>query len=321
MRLSIVVPVYNVEKYLERCIRSLLAQDIPHSDYEIRIVNDGTKDGSLAIAEKLAAENPNVFVTSQANKGLSGARNTGLREVRGTYVWFVDSDDSIQAICLSNLLETMEKQQLDTCHIGFSHVFNNGSVRSYLPPEGSDVEVLDGKSFFTRFHTVPTAWSFVHRTAFLRENDLWFYEGIVHEDEEFLPRMLFACQRITSLRKELYVYYENAASIMGTRNLKSDLDKCRVLDSFRDFLAENQVSDAFRNQLNYRAFVLFQTVLHPAGFFRLSKEDQVRLQARLKDTAFYPIPAIEGLNAKFKLYRALMNLNLSWYPQIRKRIG
>ena len=321
MRLSIVVPVYNVEKYLERCIRSLLNQDIPHSDYEIRIINDGTKDGSLAIAERLSAEYANVSVTSQANKGLSGARNTGLREVTGTYVWFVDSDDSIEANCLGHLLETMERRNLDTCHIGFTHLFNDGSTRGYLPPEGSDAEVLDGQTFFSRFYTVPTAWSFVHRTEFLRQHQLTFFEGIVHEDEEFLPRMLFACGRIASLRKSLYVYYENTASIMGTRNLKSDLDKCRVLDSFRDFLKGNTVSETFRDRLNFRAFVLFQTVLHPSGFYRLSAEDQSRLLARLQETAFYPIPAIAGLNTKFKLYRGLMNLNLTWYPRIRKRIG
>jgi glycosyltransferase involved in cell wall biosynthesis len=321
MKLSFVVPVYNVEKYLERCILSLMDQDIPASDYEVCIVNDGTKDNSLEIARNLAGRYPNLRVVSQENRGLSGARNTGLKEISGKYVWFVDSDDAIQKNCLKGLLNHMEALELDTCHIGFTHYFNNGHQRPYIPLSHPKGPVVTGIEFFSEVDTVPTAWSFVHRTRFLVDNQLAFREGMVHEDEEFLPRMLFAAQRAGTYAHDLYAYFENATSIMGTRTLRSDLDKCKAMDSFRNFLERNPVPEGFRRKLQYRAFVLFQTVLHPKSFFRLSAKDRDRLINALKETAFYPVPPNPGYSAKFTVYRLLMNLHLGWYPYIRNWIG
>ena len=96
MILSIIIPVYNVEKYVEKCIRSCENQDIPKENYEVIVVNDGSPDGSLAIVERLANEFSNIKVINQENKGLSMARNTGLEAAKGEYVWFVDSDDWIE---------------------------------------------------------------------------------------------------------------------------------------------------------------------------------------------------------------------------------
>ena len=96
MKISLIIPVYNVEQYLEKCLLSCLDQDLPQSDYEIIVVNDGSPDGSLAIAERIAATATNITVVSQENGGLSAARNTGLEIAKGKYVWFIDSDDTIK---------------------------------------------------------------------------------------------------------------------------------------------------------------------------------------------------------------------------------
>ena len=117
--LSIIVPVYNVEKYLSKCLDSLLAQDIPISDYEIIIVNDGSTDSSLVIAESYSQTNSNIRVISQLNKGLGGARNTGIRSSEGKYLFFVDSDDTIQKNTLKPLLECMESKKLQV--LRFNH--------------------------------------------------------------------------------------------------------------------------------------------------------------------------------------------------------
>ena len=99
MKLSIIIPMYNVEPYIEKCLLSCLNQNIPHADYEIIVVNDGSPDGSLGIARRIASTVDNMLIVSQENGGLSAARNKGLSYAKGEYVWFVDSDDWIEENC------------------------------------------------------------------------------------------------------------------------------------------------------------------------------------------------------------------------------
>jgi len=319
MLFSLVIPIYNVEKYLERCVKSLLNQDLKTGEYEIILVNDGTKDNSLSIAKKFETENINIKVISQANKGLSGARNTGLKNAIGKYVWFIDSDDSIVNNCLKGLYDFLEAGNLDIAHIGFTHYFNDGSEKSYQPklhPAG----VVTGEKFFSEIHTVPTAWSFIHNRKSLTDNNLEFFEGIIHEDEEFLPRVMFYAKRVQSWSKQLYAYFENSSSIMGTKSLKSDLNKCVVLQNFQNFLQSHNCSPAFINGLNYRAFIIFQTILMPTNFLKHSQKDQALLFTRLKNSYFYPIRWSGPLNIKFFLYKQLMNIDLKFYTTLRKFI-
>lgn len=95
IKLTIIIPVYNVEKYVGRCIESCLKQDLSPKEYEILVVNDGSKDGSIDIVRRYARENENIRIIEQENAGLSAARNHGIKEARGEYLWFVDSDDDI----------------------------------------------------------------------------------------------------------------------------------------------------------------------------------------------------------------------------------
>ena len=101
MKISLIIPVYNVEQYIGRCLQSCLCQ--PHvaaDDYELVIVNDGTKDNSMHVVEKMTRDYPNVTIINQHNQGLSMARNAGLKAAQGEYVWFIDSDDWIEDNCL-----------------------------------------------------------------------------------------------------------------------------------------------------------------------------------------------------------------------------
>ena len=111
--LSIIIPVYNVEQYLPRCLDSVLQQDIPYEEYEVIVVNDGSPDSSLAIAESYARRYPNVKVVTRQNGGLSAARNTGLEYAKGEYVWFVDTDDRIASNCIRYLCNYAKDNKLD----------------------------------------------------------------------------------------------------------------------------------------------------------------------------------------------------------------
>ena len=122
IRLSIIVPFYGVEKYIEECIRSLYDQDIPMEEYEVICVDDCSPDGSRAIVERLQKEYPTLrLLTHTENKRQGGARNTALKEARGEYVWFVDGDDTIQSNCLGRLIKTASDNHLDVLRFYFSH--------------------------------------------------------------------------------------------------------------------------------------------------------------------------------------------------------
>lgn len=317
-RLSIIVPIYNVEAYLERCVDSLLNQDLEPSDYEIIMVDDGSTDGSGALADQLCQKGTNLVCVHQANKGLSGARNTGLAHAVGEWIWFVDSDDAIEPNCLKNLLDYGTQSGATSLHLGYTHIFNEGPSQTYLPAGLERGKVVSGQQFFCELHVVPTAWSYLHKRDFLVKHGLRFFEGIIHEDEEFLPRFLWFCPGIALYPHALYRYYQNSASIMGTKNVKSDLHKLKVMESFSAFLSQHTLTPTFENRLWYRAFILYQTILHPSQFLRHKPADRQMLLEKLKQTNFYPIGNCGPLSLKFRAYRWLMNLSLPLYVTLRR---
>ena len=143
MKLSIIVPCYNVEEYVEKCIVSLENQNIPEDDYEILAYNDESKDNTLDILNRLAKTYSNVKVASHKNKGLSGTRNRGIREAKGEFLWFVDSDDWITENCLKSILSSVGQE---TDLIAFSGFVPEGnrSVGANIFGE----EVKDKKTLF-----------------------------------------------------------------------------------------------------------------------------------------------------------------------------
>ena len=115
MKLSIIVPVYNAERWLERCVNSLLDQDIDKSEYEILLIDDGSTDGSLALAHQLATEAPNISVFTQPNAGPGAARNRGIDNSQGDYIMFVDADDYLKVNSLTQILNQSISSNLDLC--------------------------------------------------------------------------------------------------------------------------------------------------------------------------------------------------------------
>lgn len=144
MILSFIVPCYNVEPYVEKCIESLENQDIPKGEYEILAYNDESKDNTLQVLEKLAKKYQNVKVASHKNKGLSGTRNRGIREAQGDFIWFIDSDDWISENCLGKILASITDK---TDIVAFSGFIPEGDRNI-----GADIfgeKVTDKQTLFT----------------------------------------------------------------------------------------------------------------------------------------------------------------------------
>lgn len=216
LRLSIIVPLYNSEKYLPKCLDSLLNQDIPEDDYEIILVDDGSPDGSRILAEAYASRHARITVLSQPNKGTSGARNTGIRHATGKYLYFVDPDDYILENSLARVLRLMEEEDLDVLRFGYTEVDEQyHPTKSCKNPESPDYtsQLMDGCTFMAeRLGIACYVWTYLFRTALLKENGIFFYEGDYFDDTPWLPRVLLAADRVDSIdfKRHFYLIRKNS---------------------------------------------------------------------------------------------------------------
>lgn len=235
--LSIIVPVYKVEDYVEACLRSCAEQEgVSPDDYEIIVVNDGSPDNSMAICERLAQEYSHIRLFSQNNAGVSVARNKGVEEACGEYIWFVDSDDWVERDALQQFFSYFRQHPgLDIVCIHGRIDYEDGSIdeKKYRYVFESET---DGPTQIMRsaFPTTPQ-WS-LYRRSFLLDNNLRFFPGIYHEDSEFIPRAFYLAKRVASL--EVMAYHLRRGSRESTTavfRLKNALDTLLVMEHLHTF--------------------------------------------------------------------------------------
>ena len=259
MNLSIIVPMYKVEKYIEKCICSTQRQDMTKSDYEVIVINDGSPDNSRSIAEELAKQYENVHVYSKENGGLSSARNYGITKAKGDYIFFLDSDDWIEENCLGRIVTKLQDEKPDILCICSCR--NNGDYQ-YDIQSFSDTTLKLGSTALAKGLNPEAPFSIV-KTSFLKENNFRFYEGIYHEDSELTPRMHYMASKISFLDGLVYNYYVNDQSIMGKPNPKKSHDLinvvCPHLSQFCDehvmecdkYIFHNIISMYLNNSINF----------------------------------------------------------------------
>lgn len=226
MKISIIVPVYGVAKYLPKCVDSLLAQDI--SDYEIILVDDGSPDECPQICDEYATKYPNIKVVHQTNAGLSAARNTGIAATTGEYILFVDSDDYLQPNTLGTLLEQAERDNLDVLRFRYQNVKESEEV--FVPYKGMKMDYNDYSSYHTdglsflndRMGIQCYAWQFLVKTDIVRKE--LFTPGIYFEDTDWTPRMLLRAKHVASTDLVVYNYLWREGSITLSQK---DLAKMR----------------------------------------------------------------------------------------------
>lgn len=267
IRLSIIVPFYNAEPYIEQCIRSLYNQDIPQEEYEVICVDDCSPDGSSVIVERLQKEYPTLRLLDHAtNKRQGGARNTGLREANGKYVWFVDSDDYLVSNCLGRLLRQAEEDNLDLLKFYFQ--FDNG--KSIVSESMMESDVCTGSQMiFDVITDIPllrrcsSSVKQIIRRDFITDNSIYFAEGVQYEDDEYAYQLYACAERVKSISFAPYVVRLSANS---TTRRKNDLrrikdiyaqalrmvglrDKLIKRDARWDEMIGMGIRDSFNNQM------------------------------------------------------------------------
>ena len=210
MELSIIVPVYNAERYLDRCIASLLTQDLKH--YEIILVDDGSSDHSYEIMQAYQASNPDrIRILQQPNGGQGSARNLGIQAARGEFLTFVDSDDYVAENCYSSLLAVLKQGNYDI--LLFDALADYGD---HLKPNPALSDILESRPITPKEYLIshPCAWNKIFRRDFWLAHQLCFPEGIWYEDLALIPLAALYTDRIYYQKQAAYFYVQSDNSTM-----------------------------------------------------------------------------------------------------------
>jgi len=239
--LSLIIPAYNAENHLERCLESCVHQDLPAHRYEMIVINDGSSDNTLEIARRWETGHPNIKVISQTNQGLSMARNAGIDAASGKYIMFIDSDDHIVPDCLAGLAEKCRKDSPDILRICAADVRDGSVIRRFSLKDG---ETCSGKDILRQKFQVCAPFS-IYRKGFLEQNRLRFHPGIYHEDNEFTPRAYYLAENAISCNDLIYMVMPTPQSITRTPNVKRGYDLLKIIGMLTDF-ARTQVEELYR---------------------------------------------------------------------------
>lgn len=256
--ISVIVPVYRVERYLDACVASIVGQTF--TDLEILLVDDGSPDACPALCDAWARKDPRIRVIHRANGGLSAARNSGIDAATGAFFAFVDSDDTLEPDALRRAYEAQRASDADLVIFNLQYVDEKGTPLPEPDFSGFRDEVLDEDGVWQRYFALAeqriyyvVAWNKLYRAELFRT--LRYAEGKRYEDQFLLPGLLARCRTIACLGYVGYSYAQRGGSIMAQGSSRHYLDRSEFLlewcDAFArkgDFLrAEGLLNDAIEN--------------------------------------------------------------------------
>ena len=240
-KVSVIVPIYNVEKYLEKCINSLLSQTL--EDIQIILVNDGSKDNSGNIAKEYEKNNKDrVIYVEKENGGLSDARNYGLKYATGDFIAFLDSDDYIEKNAYEEMYNKAIEENADYVECDFIWEFPNKIRVDKQYPYKNKKEMLS----FVRV----VAWNKLIKRQLITDNNLEFPKGLRYEDVEFTYKLIPFINKFANVDKPFIHYVQREGSIANVQNERT-AEIFTVLDNVIEFYKENNIYDEYRDELEY----------------------------------------------------------------------
>ena len=209
-KFSIVIPVYNVEDYIERCLESVKNQTF--KDYEVIVVNDGTKDNSMEIVNKY-----HFKIINQENQGLSAARNNGAKKSKGEYILFLDSDDYLEKNTLTEVNKVIEKDT-DLVRFQIKEVYEDGKVIEYNEQAFKNLNGEEAFSHIVNYHFIENAWCYAINRKYYEKEKFFFAKGTIHEDYGLIPLVIRKAKKVSSISYIGYNYVQRTGSIMNSKN-------------------------------------------------------------------------------------------------------
>jgi len=326
---SVVIPVYNVERFLRPCVDSVLGQTF--QCLEIILVNDGSTDGSPAICDEYAAADPRIRVIHQENRGLSCARNRGLDVAQGEYVYFLDSDDRITENAIQKLLNRAESENLEVLLFEGGVIDEDGErvpsarVRAGTYDKGGSGRTLFAELKRDRDYRANVQLLFI-RQRFLQKIGLVFYEGILHEDEPFTFLLLMQCAHCGYLPERLLYKRRRAGSIMRTPQTEKNVEGCLCgLEEMARYYAANQFDPQVAGEIRgHIAYAFWNTYTRFQNLNATRRKQNKDLKKRLFDC----IGSLQFLGDdqiakrfRFDWVYDMSSTLATWAGRVRRRIG
>ncbi|MCC8424856.1 glycosyltransferase [Mucilaginibacter sp. UR6-11] len=317
MFLSIIIAAYNVEDFIEKCIRSCYVQNISTLLFEIIVVNDGSTDSTTKIVNELKADITNLVLVDQPNLGLGAARNTGIDHASGEYIWLIDGDDFITENILDEITNDIKVKQLDVMLLNYAITdLHYTHIKTVYHDDFLGEDIITGGQYYKRHYDKSYSWQFIFRKDIFQKNGLTFKEKINMQDSEILPKIMNHVNRLAFFNKSSYYYVQQPNSFTNS----SDGEK-----RYRYFQSIIVVKESLINSLSIdnndlkhgivkKIKSLDDVVFNHLVFFKYDKLIFSKIVSLLKDNGFYPLQ----YDAEGKM--KLIKWGFNHHPLITKKL-
>lgn len=309
-KLSVMVPVYNVEKYLSKCLDSIIYPEL--DDYEIVLVNDGSSDSSGDICSDYQSRYPELIrVITTPNGGLGAARDVGIDNSRGEYILFIDSDDYLSPGALPEIMDSL-KLDYDMCIFDVRSVNEDGRQLRY--DHGCQKEgFLTLESYPELLFELPSAWNKIYKRCLFTENGIYYPGRLWYEDMHVTPWLYTKCQKIYSVHKSWHNYLMRAGSITNNKNTSRNLEIIDAVNAMLNAYRREGLFDKYKTQLEYSAFynqVLTSITRVNLADWRSEIQDKLLDDFIKKFPEYLSNPYLEKMPSKYKLIHLLIRKRL-----------
>ena len=316
---SIVVPVYKVEQYLDQCVQSIRNQT--WKELEIILVDDGSPDQCGEMCEGYKAQDQRIVVIHKPNGGLGDARNEGAKAARGKYLLFVDSDDHIAEDLVEKTIKAARETDSDIVLFDYYYVENGKTERrSYDIPPGRALNLADEKELLL---APPASWIKLFCREFYEKAGIIFPTGIYYEDLATTPQLLLEADRIVYLDEPLYYYVNRRGSIMGSKDYERNCrDIVRVLNRVIRYYKEKGMYGRYKDELEYLAFL--NVYFEPSKRMALSRAEKTYLLKAQRYIFrnfpdFRKNPYVRKMTKKDKIHMYILNTRQYWGIRLLSR--
>lgn len=313
--LSVIIPAYNVEKYIERCINSVLNQYL--KNIEIIVIDDGSKDKTSDICLKISENNKNIIYKKVQNGGCSAARNLGISMAKGKYIAFLDSDDWVDSDMYINMIEEAEKNQADIVICGFKKLDENKNLLSTvkIPKRNNKNEYIDCT---TEWFASPC--NKIYKRDLLEKNNIRFLLNIYTGEDMFFNFIsFFYSKNIISLDEPYYNYFMNQNSV--SNNYKNRTDIYIVIRELISFYKRNGVYKENINKI--RECFKYHGIMYPFDVLQKLSENKVenwkRFYIKIKEE-INRLKEIETIDIKIYYYYRIFRLKMMWLKGFKKML-
>lgn len=316
-KVSVIIPVFNVENYLERCLKSVINQNF--KNIEIIIINDGSTDKSFDICKQFAESDKRIILISQKNRGVSAARNAGINISTGKYLSFVDSDDFIAPDMIEFLVNNLEKNDVDiaTCGMYDCYIQNNNKIKKICNKNKNNYGIINLREALQEIFINGKVSLFIYDKLYKRElfNNLRFSENIIYEDAEIMPKIITRASKIFYNFAPKYYYLRHENSLTSSKFNLRDLDIIKISKKNFEFI-KNNYNFALK-QAEFRFFWSYLALIDKIIWSDANFQEFKNILKFVKKNKF-SIISNKYFTLKRKMLFVLLLVNINLYKKVIK---